>query len=393
MLNECDSNDGKQALLDLNDIPGGAKAFHLVASFCYDVKIELNSLNVVALRCASEFLQMTEEQAEGNLISQTESFLEQVLGNWNDSMTALQTCKDVLRDAEELLIVTRCINSLASKACADPTLFGWPVAAPGQGTILWNGIGTDGKARSPGADWWYTDVTFLELPIYKRLILVLKSKGMKPEDIAGSLMHYAKRCFPGLIRHSSYHESSANSSSNETESDQRPILEQIVELLPAEKDAASSKFLTGLLRTAMFLQASPSCREDLERRVGAQLEDATLENVLIQNLGYSADTIYDVDCMQRILEHFISVNLPEGGASPTNCIVDDEGQVIDSSSAVALTPMTTVAKLVDGYLAEVGSDVSLKLPKFQSLAALIPDYARSLDDGIYRAVDIYIKVI
>ncbi|KAJ0693995.1 putative NPH3 domain-containing protein [Helianthus annuus] len=51
-----------------------------------------------------------------------------------------------------------------------------------------------------------------------------------------------------------------------------------------------------------------------------------------------------------------------------------------------------VANLVDNYLAEVASDVNLKLEKFQSLAATVPDYARPRDDGIYHAVDIYLKV-
>jgi hypothetical protein len=32
------------------------------------------------------------------------------------------------------------------------------------------------------------------------------------------------------------------------------------------------------------------------------------------------------------------------------------------------------------------------LPKFQALAASIPDYARPLDDGLYHAIDVYLKV-
>lgn len=51
-----------------------------------------------------------------------------------------------------------------------------------------------------------------------------------------------------------------------------------------------------------------------------------------------------------------------------------------------------VAKLIDGYLAEVAPDINLKLPKFQALAAAVPEYARPLDDGLYRALDIYLKV-
>jgi hypothetical protein len=59
----------------------------------------------------------------------------------------------------------------------------------------------------------------------------------------------------------------------------------------------------------------------------------------------------------------------------------------------SLTPITNVAKLIDDYLAEIAPDVNLKLPKFQSLASAVPKYARPLDDGLYRAIDIYLKVV
>ncbi|GJM95995.1 hypothetical protein PR202_ga12796 [Eleusine coracana subsp. coracana] len=72
------SSDQEECIIKLNDIPGGAKSFELVARFCYGVKIELSPANVAYLRCASEHLQMTEEVAEDNLIAQSEIFLNQV---------------------------------------------------------------------------------------------------------------------------------------------------------------------------------------------------------------------------------------------------------------------------------------------------------------------------
>ncbi|GKD47308.1 BTB/POZ domain-containing protein-like protein, partial [Tanacetum coccineum] len=69
---------------------------------------------------------------------------------------------------------------------------------------------------------------------------------------------------------------------------------------------------------------------------------------------------------------------------------DDDDELIGNSRS--LTPMTMVANLIDNYLAEVASDVNLKLEKFQSMAATVPDYARAMDDGMYRAIDIYLKV-
>ncbi|KAJ4849792.1 hypothetical protein Tsubulata_029043 [Turnera subulata] len=68
--------------------------------------------------------------------------------------------------------------------------------------------------------------------------------------------------------------------------------------------------------------------------------------------------------------------------------IEDE-QLMESSHS--LTPVTMVANLMDSYLAEVAPDVNLKPKQFQSLAAAIPDYARPVDDGIYRAIEIYLK--
>jgi hypothetical protein len=48
---------------------------------------------------------------------------------------------------------------------------------------------------------------------------------------------------------------------------------------------------------------------------------------------------------------------------------------------------------MDGYLAEIAPDPYLKLQKFMALIELLPDYARIVDDGLYRAIDIYLKVI
>ncbi|XP_077243842.1 BTB/POZ domain-containing protein At1g30440-like [Tasmannia lanceolata] len=390
------TDDGEEGcLIQLPDIPGGVKAFELVAKFCYGVKLELTASNVVYLRCAGEHLQMTEEYGEGNLISQAEVFLNQVvLRNWKDSIKALQTCENLLPHAEELHIVKRCIESLAVKACTDPNLFGWPMEhgamqSPG-GSVLWNGISTGARLRNSSSDWWYEDVSSLSLPLYKRLISAMESRGIKQETIAGSLTFYAKRVLPGLNRRHGVSESSNRivsivPTAVQSEEEQKHFLEEIDSLLPMQKGVVSTIFLFGLLRTAMILRASPSCMSNLERRIGMQLDQATLEDLLMPNFSYSMETLYNVECVQRILEHFLGFDQATGGASP--CSVDD-GQLMGSPS---LTPITMVAKLIDGYLAEVAPDVNLKLPKFQSLAAAVPDYARPLDDGLYRAIDIYLK--
>lgn len=392
------SESEEECAIHLHDIPGGAKTFELVAKFCYGVKLELTASNVVCLWCAAEHLEMTEEYGEGNLISQAETFFNQVvLRSWKDSMRALQTCDDVLDQAEEFHIVKRCIESLAAKASTDPNLFGWPVLerggplqSPG-GSVLWNGISTGARPKNTSLDWWYEDVANLSLPIYKRLIAVMESRGIRQEIIAGSLAFYAKTYLPGLNRRKVSGESSTRLTqaallSPPSEEDQKILLEEIDQLLPMQKGLVQTKFLFGLLRTAMILRVNPSCISSLEKRIGMQLDQAALEDLLMPNFSYSMETLYNVDCVQRILDHFLAMDQITGGASP--CSIDEDGQLIGSPS---LTPITMVAKLIDGYLAEVAPDVNLKLPKFQALAAAVPEYARPLDDGLYRAIDIYLK--
>ncbi|CAN1324937.1 BTB/POZ domain-containing protein At1g30440 [Linum perenne] len=363
------TEEDEKFVIRLSDVPGGAKTFELVAKFCYGVKLELTASNVVYLRSAAEQLEMTEDYGEGNLIAQTETFLNHVvLRNWKDSLKALQTCDDILSYADNLNITKRCIDSLASKASTDPNLFGWPIMEHGP-----MGISTGARPKNSSTDWWYEDASSLSLPLYKRLISTMESRGIREEIIAGSVAFYAKMYLPGLNRRQGASiESSARLmpmalGTQASEEDQRTLLEEIDRLLPMQKGLVSTRFLFSLLKTAMILKADTSCLSSLEKRIGMQLDQATLDDLLMPNFSHSMETLYNVDCMERILEHFVAMDQITGGASPV------------------------VAKLIDGYLAEVAPDVNLKLPKFQALAAAVPEYGRPLDDGLYRAIDIYLK--
>ncbi|KAF0889412.1 hypothetical protein E2562_023700 [Oryza meyeriana var. granulata] len=382
-----ENSDRDECIIKLSNIPGGAKSFELVARFCYGLKIELSSENVVYLRCAAEHLEMTEETSGDNLINQTETFFNQVvLRSWKDSLEALQTCDGLLPHAEDLHIVKRCIESLAGKASIDPDLFGWPVSehsamqSPG-GSVLWNGISTGAKVRNCSSDWWYDDASSLSFPTYKRLISAMESRGIKQEIIAGSLTYYAKKFLPGLNRRQSTGPMPLTAATLSDE-EQRHLLEEIDRMLPLQKSLISTNVLLWLLRTAMILKVDRACISNLEKRVGMQLDEATLEDLLLPNFSYTMDTLYNVECMHRILDHFMAMDQTTGGASP--CLDD----VMASPS---LAPITAVAKLIDGYLAEIAPDINLKPLKFQSLAAALPEYARPLDDGLYRAIDVYLK--
>ncbi|KAF7828783.1 BTB/POZ domain-containing protein [Senna tora] len=381
--------------ISFTDFPGGSETFEMAAKFCYGVKIDLSASNVAFLRCAGEFLEMTEEYSEDNLISKTERFLSQsALKSIKDSIKALKSCERLMPLAETLAITQRCVDSIVSRASsADPALFGWPVNDAGTNDattrsslskqILWNGIEAGGRRKNvPRGDSWIEELGLLSMPFFKQLIFAMREADLSPEIIESCLMYYAKKYIPGVSR-STRKPSTSSSSSVASEAEQKELLEFIVSNLPLEKSSKSStatRFLFGLLRTANILNASEACRDALEKKIGSQLDEATLDELLIPSYSYLNETLYDVDCVERILAHFLA-GLEERNAA-----------AISGDDEVSRSPtLMLVGKLIDGYLSEIASDANLKPEKFYSFALSLPEQARLFDDGLYRAVDVYLK--
>ncbi|KAJ3672787.1 hypothetical protein LUZ60_006161 [Juncus effusus] len=389
---EEEETEQRQAYqISLSDFPGGPGTFETAAKFCYGVKIQLSAWNVIPLRCAAEYLDMSDDLSEDNLISCTDRYLNQsVLRHLSQASKALKSCEDLLPFAEELGLVQRCVDSIAARvSSSDPTLlFGWPVnggsTTPSQ-PVLWNGLDTGIRRRSgprsiSSSDSWLEDISLLNLAMYKRVISAMAAQHVPSQTLEASIVAYANRCIPGLSRSSQHHSSAPVVS----ETEQRDILETVITNLPPEKSRsgmASTRFLFRLLRTANILRASEASRTVLERKIGSQLERATVYDLLIPNYSYHEEMLYDVDCVERIVKYFV---------------LQLEGEVSEEAEPGRETPqnvrkLTRVGKLVDAYLAEIACDANLKPEKFCGLALVLPDEARVYDDGLYRAVDIYLK--
>ncbi|KAE8732822.1 BTB/POZ domain-containing protein NPY5 [Hibiscus syriacus] len=127
-LQELELKASEECCGDVNmvDFPGGPKAFEICAKFCYGMTVTLNAYNVVAARCAAEYLEMTEDVDRGNLIFKIEVFLNSsIFRSWKDSIIVVQTTKSVLPWSENLKIVGRCIDSIASKTSMDLEKVTW----------------------------------------------------------------------------------------------------------------------------------------------------------------------------------------------------------------------------------------------------------------------------
>nr|GMC83531.1 root phototropism protein 3-like [Ipomoea batatas] len=171
--------------------------------------------------------------------------------------------------------------------------------------------------------------------------------------------------------------------------DQRMIIESLISIIPPQKDSVSCSFLLRLLRMASMLKVAPALVTELENRVGMQFEQATLADLLIPSYN-KTETLYDVDLVQRLLEHFLVQEQTES-SSPSRNSFSDKHLHDGSQRGSNLNAKMRVARLVDSYLTEVSRDRNLSLTKFQVLAEALPESARTCDDGLYRAIDSYLK--
>ncbi|KAK1409973.1 hypothetical protein QVD17_36504 [Tagetes erecta] len=383
LMKETQNNDKDKGsyFITLEEIPGGTDGFLVAVKFCYGVPVELTARNVVMVYCLADYLEMSDVYGDDNLLSKADSyFCKNVLRNWKDCMVALQSCEAFVTKADNLQIICKCLNAMSAMVCTDRSLFGWPMMmyglqSPG-GSILWNGIDTGARIQSLESDWWFDDVSCLGVALFERLVKTLEAKGIQPEKQTGAIMHYCGKHLHGLGRRQSGQitktKSIANFSPKSDIIDQRFLLETIVELLPQTKGKSVCRFLLGLLRVGLILGVNDKCQDSLERRIGMQLDLATLDGLMIPSYSDS-DTLYNTECIERIINYFLAS--------------EEMGSKLSSSHMQS----RNVSKLVDNYLAEIASDVNLKPERLRSLAQALPESCRSLNDGLYRALDVYFE--
>ncbi|CAN6479839.1 unnamed protein product [Victoria cruziana] len=382
----------------------------MVVDFCYGAAVEITAGNVAALRCAAEFMEMTESVAEGNLVAETESFLALVaLPSWRHSFAVLRSCETLPPLAETHLITRRCYESISSK-----------VRSSG---------GRDGVDLAR----FLEDLSSLRIDHFSRVVTMVTAKGGSPEVVAVSIAKYAeKRLMGGRGRtmtcdgnptnsstmglteaeneetgttsfhhHRLLHETRHNqigrwkeegkesaarhnidskhtqlgldSFGTESVVEKRKMLESLVILLPPEKEVIDVSFLLGMLKAAVLLGAAPALIGELEKRVGMNLEKTSAEDLVSLVTGNGGDGSGDggsgddgVEMVQRLVEYFLMQD-------------DCEGK------------LAAVAKILDGYLAEIAMRPDLSPARFQVIAEALPESARTCDDGLYRAIDTYLK--
>ncbi|MBA0731763.1 hypothetical protein Golax_025351 [Gossypium laxum] len=386
-----DAKDTKISRINLSSAPGGPEAFELAAKFCYGINVEITLSNVAMLRCISHYLEMAEEFAENNLEARTEAYLkDMVVPDISSTIAVLHRCESLLPISEEINLVNRLINAIANNACKEQLTSG----------LLKLDHNFPSKAipnmepETP-SDWWGKSLAVLNIDFFQRVLLAIKSKGLRQDMICKILINYTHNSLQSLIVRD-HHFVKGSLLELELQKKQRVIVEAIVSLLPTQsrKSPVPMAFLSSLLKTAISSSVSTSCRSDLERRTGLQLDQAILEDILIpaNSHGNNHTAMYDTESILRIFSIFL--NLDDDDDDEDNRLRDESEMAydFDSPGSPKQSSILKVSKLLDSYLAEVALDTNLSPSKFIALAELLPDHARIVSDALYRSVDIFLKV-
>lgn len=236
------------------------------------------------------------------------------------------------------------------------------------------------KPKSPShffsSECWLDDACILDIDYFVKTLSGIKAKGVRADLIGSIITHYASKWLPDLSSPNMVEKGlkqfeGSPESVTSSWMKKRFFVETLVSVLPPEKDSIPCNFLLRLLRVANMVNVEGSYRHELEKRISWQLDQASLKELVIPSFSHTCGTLLDVELVIRLVKRFVS---------------------LDSEGAKSGASLVKVAKLVDSYLSEAAVDANLSLSEFVTLASALPSHARATDDGLYRAIDTYLKV-
>lgn len=357
----------KKAGIEIYDFPGGAYGFEMVSRFCYGGgRIEITVSNVSLLYCCAVFLGMTDKVSTCNLLQQTEAFLEGVFyWSWSDILVSLKSCVSFLAHADSSGLVQKLIYALLAKIAqnSDISIITSSSSSSSSPETTHFGFSFSTKAtpdfikRSPSSrQWWFDDLAILPPKIIDRFIQSLGAFGTDNNSlvITKFLLHYLKTA------------AQKNACSNpHMRGEYGGLADTAIHgVITVGRKAFSCRGLLWVLRVVSGFGPKKDYRVGLEQLIGAMLDQATLDDLLVSGNDRG---VYDVNLVVRLIRIFVS---------------KDE---------MSISKMKKVGRLIDKYLGEISPDQNLKISKFLGVAESLPDSARVCFDGVYRAIDTYIE--
>lgn len=369
----------KKRLNDTLDIelpetfPGGPETFEMIALFVYGSSTMIDPFNVAALRCAAEFLELTEEYCSCNLCERFDLYLNQVvLQSWDDTLITLQRCKMLLPWSEDLLIVSRCIESLAFMACMeildperrrDTPIVTMEDLANSQ---AWScGMMKDFVVSQE--DLWMKDLIALPFDFFKRVVGSLRRQGMKEKFVSPIIVFYAHKWILSKKRNQFIEE------------DANLILQGVIDLLLSNGDKAKSRkvipvgFYFALLSRSLELGLRSDSKVKLQDQITSLLHFAQVEDFLLPESGtVSMSSSMELATMESIISAYVMSNSNKNNTSEANNF--------------------RVAQLWDTYLSNVAVDLDIGPMRFMELIERMPPSYRQNHYPLYRAINNFLKV-
>ncbi|GMJ06371.1 hypothetical protein like AT3G22104 [Hibiscus trionum] len=353
------STSAKRNKVIFHDFPGGAGNFELISRFCYNNgKIDINPSNISSLYSAAQFMEMNDSVSGNcNLLGAIEKSIEKIGDwTWSDLLVALKHCQDLQQVATSSGVLERCLDSLVGRLVtnneASPCASTSSPDSPRFRQSCDTKSAENSKHGFSRAAWWFEDLSVLNPNMIEMLIKSMVSKKVDNVIIGRFLVYYQKSKF--------YIASS---------DEKHKVLEIVIDMLHIlDPNSISCRSLFGILRVMLNLNISKSSRSKLESMIGSQLDQATLDNLLIPS-PHGTSYLYDVNLVLKFLKAFLRGDRQ-------------------------LSPIRTkkVGTLIDLYIAEVAPDPCLKPSKFLALITALPDSARDSCDELYHAIDIYLEV-
>ncbi|KAI3745063.1 hypothetical protein L1987_58164 [Smallanthus sonchifolius] len=347
----------------LHGFPGGPGSFELVSRFCYNNgKIVINPYNAHRLLCAAYYLEMNEMiSGSHNLLEQTKKSIEEIkFWSWPELLSALRNSIDLVPMSSSSQVLQKCLDSIVARLVfTSETSPSCPSSSSPESSGL--RLSTDSKSTESlrsgllRSTWWFEDLVNILTPnlvklLVKSIILHKFDHGVTSRF----LFYYQKSRF-------------FNANSDE----KREIIETIIDSLSLlDQTSVSCKSLFWILRVALNLNVKKIHRNILERMIGSQLDQATLDSLLVPS-PHGSNYLYDVNLVLQFVKHFLTTKCGPG---------------------VPISELKKAARLIDSYVAEVAPDPRLKPCKFLALVKALPESARESYDDIYHAIDIYLQV-
>ncbi|XP_028803113.1 BTB/POZ domain-containing protein At5g48130-like [Neltuma alba] len=364
------------------DFPGGAESFEMIALFIYGSSSLIDPFNVASLRCAAEFLEMTEEQCSGNLCERFDLYLNQVvLQSWDDTLIVLQRCQILLPWSEDLLIVSRCIESLAFMACMeilDPEgRKDTPVVTMEElASQSWS---CEMKDMVP-EELWIKDLIALPFDFFKRVIGSLRRQGMKEKYVSPIIVFYANKWLLSRKTPTQFCESE--------------LLQGLVDLLPIGDNIRSSSSSNNNKNNSNINKVSGKVN------IPVGFYFALLSRYL--ELGLKNENIKrKLQDQITVLLHFAQgedffplLHVPDHSVSTMENVVSKyvASNSETNHSLVGEARCYRVAELWDSFLFHVvDAHPEMELKRFMELIERVPAAYRHSHDQLYRAINNFLK--